>query len=198
MVTQTSRAARRFRDRPRRSSDRPEGKGGPSHEDRVKATGDTLRAPGETADASLVAGARVGARLLRGRRRRVFISHLRRTFEPDLLAQRSSLRTRASATGNCSIDRRGRGVATPVRWGVSGEIEESPCGGSPAMASPCAPRHGTTVRPPNPSESVSADPADGVMPVTLSQRSKETTTPIPEISAAAHTYASAKSSRSAS
>jgi hypothetical protein len=32
------------------------------------------------------------------------------------------------------------------------------------MASPCAPRHGTALRPPDPPESVSADPADGVRP----------------------------------
>jgi hypothetical protein len=32
------------------------------------------------------------------------------------------------------------------------------------MASPIAPRHGTALRPPDPSDSVSADPADGVRP----------------------------------
>jgi hypothetical protein len=52
---------------------------------------------------------------------------------------------------SASIDRSGRGVATPS--------EGAPCGGSPAMASPSAPRHGTALHPPDPADRVSADPA---------------------------------------
>jgi hypothetical protein len=84
---------------------------------------------------------------------------------PILLAQRSSLRTRASATGDC-FDRqeRERCGDSCQKGSQRGAIVESPCGGSPAMASPIAPRHGTALRPPDPSDSVSADPADGVRP----------------------------------
>jgi hypothetical protein len=84
---------------------------------------------------------------------------------PIVLAQRSSLRTRASATGDCFERQERERCGDSCQMGSQrGAIVESPCGGSPAMASPCAPLHGTALRPPDPSDSVSADPADGVRP----------------------------------